>query len=127
MADEPESVQPTADRTYAELETLYAEAVTYVCHVESDYQQSQAQLTHVETIYADLARYANALEQALTEHKQAAIESARYAAQVQAELAAQRQANDEGHTYAESLEAHIRRLEIKLHDLEENLRQYQEV
>ena len=126
MADEPGSIQPIADRTYAELETLYAEAVTYVRHVESDYQQSRAHLTHVETIYADLARYAKALEQALTEHKQAAIESAGYVAQLQAELTAQRQANDEGRTYAESLEAHIRRLEIKLHDLEENLRQYRE-
>ena len=126
MASEPESIQPAVDRTYAELDALYIEAVAYVRHLEADYQQMGAQLMHVETVYSDLAGYTKQLEQALDEHKRAAVESTRYTTQLETELAAQRQANDEGRAYAESLKAHIRRLEVKLHDLEENLRQYRD-
>jgi multidrug resistance efflux pump len=124
--DALESTAPTPTRTYAELDALYNEAVAYVRHVEADFQHTQAHLKHVETIYADMVVYTNQLEQSVVDHKQAAAETAGYVIRLEAELAALHKAQDEGRTYAESLLAHIRRLEVKLHDMEENLRQYQQ-
>jgi len=128
----PESTPSDAAPSYAQLDALYTEAVVYVRHLEAGYQQSQAQVTHVETIYAELAAYAKQLEQAVSDHKQAAVESSQYIARLETELAALRQTNDDGRAYVESLLAQIqaltaqtRRLEVKLHDMEENLRQYQ--
>ena len=125
---------PTRPETNIEqLQRLYAEAVTYVRHVEADLQHSQAQQQQIETIYAEAVAYSRHLEQALVAEQHAASESRQYIAQLEAELAALRHSSDEGRRYAESLERQLtaltlfnRQLEIRLHDSEENLRQYRE-
>jgi uncharacterized coiled-coil protein SlyX len=80
----------------------------------------------LEQTYTETVTYVHTLEKTVAEHQTLTARTADYISKLATELAKTQQALEDATVYAHSLADYVRRLEIKVGDLEENLRQYQE-
>lgn len=92
----------------------------------SGYEELLTYTRHIEQAYADTTAYVRKLEKTVTEYQTVNAASSEYIAKLEAEMARIRAAYADATAYAQSLVDHNRRLGVKIDDLEENLRQYQE-
>ncbi|MHB8627778.1 MAG: hypothetical protein ACYDBJ_17430 [Aggregatilineales bacterium] len=111
----------------AELAKLQRAAIARdTLSISSGYEEATAYARHMEQVYAETTVYVHTLEKMVTEYQAASIRSADYVSKLESEISQMQRAYADATTYAHSLADYVHRLEIKIDDLEENLRQYQE-
>lgn len=102
----------TRDSVERSLSSAYQDAVAYARHLEQ---------THDQTL-----SYVRTLEKTVAEFQAASVSNTNYVTKLEDEITKIQKSYADATEYAHSLAAYVRQLEIKIDDLEENLRQYQE-